>query len=317
MARSYVSGYVDGMSKTVIPISGRVVAITGGARGLGLATAKALATHGARVAIGDLDGSLASVEAAALPGPGPHAGYALDVTDPVSFEAFLEQAGELGPRDVMINNAGIMPVRAFADEDPVVTRRQVEINVFGVLTGTRLALDRMLPRGRGHVVNVAPAPRRNRRRGHAVTVAAAGGRVAVPGEAVYTATKHAIVGFDEALRVEVRGKGIEVSTIMPSLAATELASGMQPPRFVPMVKPEQVAKAIVKTLERPKLEVIVPAWTTPLIRITLALPPDLRDKIRHFFRIEEVGGEIDNTARAAYEARYQRPVAADEHELAR
>jgi NAD(P)-dependent dehydrogenase (short-subunit alcohol dehydrogenase family) len=289
------------MSKTLIPISGRMVAITGGARGLGLATAKELASRGARVAIGDLDAELARVEAAALPGPGPHAGFALDVTDPVSFAMFLDQAAELGPLDVLVNNAGIMPVRPFAEEDPAVTRRQVEINVLGVTTGARLALDRMLPRGSGHIVNVASAA----------------GRVPVPGEAVYTATKHAVVGFGEALRVELKGKGIEVSTIMPSLAATELAAGMQPPRFVPMVKPEQVAEAIAKTLERPKLEVIVPSWITPLVRLTLALPPDIRDRTRRFFRIEELGGEIDVSARASYEERYKRPVAADEHELAR
>src|SRR4051795_6893275 len=289
------------MSKTLIPISGRVVAITGAARGLGLATARELASRGARIAIGDLDGDLASVEAAALPGAGPHAGCSLDVTDPESFERFVDAAAELGPLDVMINNAGIMPVRAFAEEDPIITRRQVEINLLGVMTGTRLALDRMLPRGRGHIVNVASAA----------------GRVAVPGEAVYTATKHAVVGFDEALRVELRQSGIEVSTIMPSLAATELASGMRPPRFVPMVKPEQVARAIAKTLERPKLEVIVPAWTTPLIRSTMALPPNWRDRVREFFQIGEVGSEIDTQARAAYEERTQRPVAADEHELAR
>jgi short-subunit dehydrogenase len=159
----------------------------------------------------------------------------------------------------------------------------------------------MLPRSSGHIVNIASAA----------------GRVAVPGEAVYTATKHAVVGFGEALRVELRGSGVEVSTILPSLAATELAAGMQPPRFVPMVKPEQVAKAIAKTLERPKLEVFVPAWATPLIRMTIALPPNARDKIRHFFRIEEVGVEIDSSARAAYVERYQRPVAADDQELAR
>jgi NAD(P)-dependent dehydrogenase (short-subunit alcohol dehydrogenase family) len=288
------------MSKNAIPISGRTVAITGGARGLGLATAKALAERGARVAIGDLDGELARVEAAALPGPGPHAGYKLDVTDPESFDRFLVEAGELGTLDVLVNNAGIMPVRAFAEEDPVVTRRQIEINVLGVTTGTRLALGRMLPRGRGHIVNVASAA----------------GRVAVPGEAVYTATKHAVVGFGEALRVELRGTGVEVSTILPSLANTELASGMKPPRFVPLVSPEQVANAIAKVLERPKLEVIVPAWTTPLIRSTLMLPPNLRDKVRDFFRIGELGTEIDSQARAAYEERYQRPVAADEHELA-
>ena len=289
------------MPKTLIPINRRTVAITGGARGLGLATAKELASRGACVAIGDLDGNLARVEAAALPAPGPHGGYPLDVTDPESFGLFLDQAAELGPLDVLINNAGIMPVRAFADEDPVVTRRQVEINVLGVMTGTRLALDRMLPRGSGHIVNVSSAA----------------GRVAVPGEAVYTATKHAVVGFGEALRVELRGTGIEVSTIMPSLAATELAAGMQPPRFVPLVKPEQVARAIAKTLERPKLEVMVPGWTTPLVRMTLALPANARDKVRHFFRIEEVVGDIDMSARASYVDRYKRPVAADEPELAR
>jgi len=290
------------MPRTRIPISGRTVAITGGARGLGLATAQVLAARGARVALGDLDGDLARDEAAALPGPGPHAGYALDVTNADSFAVFLGQAAELGDLDVLINNAGIMPVKAFAQEDPVVTRRQVEINLLGVTTGTRMALDRMLPRGRGHIVNIASAA----------------GRVAVPGEAVYTATKHAVVGFDEALRVELRGTGVDVSTIMPSLAATELASGMRPPRFVPMVKPEQVANAIAKTLERPKLEVIVPAWTTPLIRMTLALPPGVRDRVRDFFRIGEVGSEIDESARASYVERYERPVAADdEPELAR
>jgi NAD(P)-dependent dehydrogenase (short-subunit alcohol dehydrogenase family) len=289
------------MSRTVIPLAGRVVAVTGAARGLGLATAKALAVRGARLAIADLDGELARVEAAALPGPGPHAGYAADVTDPDAFAAFLDEAErDLGPIDVLVNNAGIMPVGPFVQEEPSVTRRQIEINLLGVITGTRLALDRMLPRGRGHVVNLASAA----------------GRVAVPGEAVYTATKHAVVGFGEALRAELRGTGIHVTTVMPSLAATELAAGMRPPRFVPMVQPEQVADAIAGALERPKLEVIVPAWTTGLIRLQLAMPAGFRDAMRRFFRIEEVSGEIDYGARASYVDRYERPVVADEHELA-
>src|SRR3954447_25162902 len=172
------------MPTTSVAIRGRTVAITGGARGLGLATAKELASRGARVAIGDLDGDLAGVEAAALPGPGPHAGHALDVTDQESFAAFLDQASELGSLHVLINNAGIMPVGPFVQEDPIVTRRQFEINLLGVMTGTRLALDRMLSRRSGHIVNISSAA----------------GRVAVPGEAVYTATKHAVVGFGEGAR---------------------------------------------------------------------------------------------------------------------
>ncbi|MEA2424579.1 MAG: hypothetical protein QOH13_989 [Thermoleophilaceae bacterium] len=289
------------MPKTLIPLGGRVVAITGAARGLGLATAKALAERGARVAIADLDGDLARVEAAALPGPGPHAGYVADVTDPAGFAAFLDDTErDLGPLDVLVNNAGIMPVGPFAQEDPSVTRKQVEINVLGVMTGTRLALDRMLPRRRGHIVNLASAA----------------GRVAVPGEAVYTATKHAVVGFGEALRAELRDSGVEVTTVMPSLAATELAAGMSPPRFVPMVKPEQVAAAIAGALESPTLEVIVPAWITPLVRIQLAGSARFRDFLRRLFRVEEVGGQIDYGARAAYVERSERPLAVDEHELA-
>jgi NAD(P)-dependent dehydrogenase (short-subunit alcohol dehydrogenase family) len=283
------------MSTASLPIAGRVVAITGGARGLGLATAKALAERGARIAIGDLDGDLAQAEAAVLPG-GPHAGWQLDVTEPDRFAAFLDDVErELGPLDVLINNAGIMPVAPFTQEDPATTRRQVEINLLALLSGTRLALDRMLPRGRGHVVNVASAA----------------GRVAVPGEAVYTATKHAVVGFDEALRVELRGTGVEVTTVMPSLAATELASGMNPPRFVPMVKPEHVAAAIARALEKPRLEVYVPSWTTPLIRLQLALGVRGRDFLRRLFKIESLEGDLDPAARAAYVARTERAVAAE------
>jgi NADP-dependent 3-hydroxy acid dehydrogenase YdfG len=283
------------MSATPIPIAGRVVAITGGARGLGLATAKALAARGARVSIGDLDGDLAQAEAALLPG-GPHLGVALDVTDPEQFSSFLDETeSELGPLDVMINNAGIMPVGRFQAEDPATTRRQVEINLLALLSGTRLALDRMVPRRRGHIVNLASAA----------------GKVAVPGEAVYTATKHAVVGFNEALRPELRGTGVELTTIMPSLAATELASGMRPPRFVPMVRPEQVAEAIAGALERPRLEVIVPAWITPLVRMQLAMGVRARDFLRRVFKLESLEGELDPAARAAYVARTEREVAAD------
>ena len=205
----------------------RVVAITGGARGLGLATATELAGRGCRVAIGDLDADLARAEAAALPGDG-HAGYALDVTEEESFEAFLDAVErELGPLDVLVNNAGIMPVAPVLQERPQVIRAQVEINLMGVITGTRLALARMVPRGRGHVINLASGA----------------GKVPVAGEATYSATKHAVVGFDEALMGELAGTGVHVTTVMPSLANTELATGLRPPRFVPLVEPGQVARA--------------------------------------------------------------------------
>jgi len=103
---------------------GTVVAITGGARGIGRATANALAREGAKVAIGDLDADLAAKEAAAIGGDA--VGLGLDVTDRDSFEAFLDAVEEkLGPLDVLVNNAGIMPLGRFIEEDDASTIRQM------------------------------------------------------------------------------------------------------------------------------------------------------------------------------------------------
>ena len=80
----------------------------------------------------------------------------LDVTDEASFEAFLDYVEEtLGPIDILINNAGIMPVSRLIDEPAQVMRRIIDINVMGVIIGSKLAAQRMVPRRRGHIINVA------------------------------------------------------------------------------------------------------------------------------------------------------------------
>ena len=142
------------MAKERQALGGKVVAITGGARGIGKATATALVRKGCRVAIGDIDLGLAEQTAAAL-GGGTIA-LPLDVTDRASFAAFLDEAErQLGPVDVVINNAGIMPVTPFVEESEESVRRQIDINLHGVITGTQLAIERMRPRGTGHIVNIA------------------------------------------------------------------------------------------------------------------------------------------------------------------
>ncbi len=278
------------------PIVGRVVAITGGARGLGLATARALAGRGARVAIGDLDGDLAQAEAAALPGAGPHLGAALDVTDSSQFTAFLDAAeAALGPVDVLVNNAGIMVVEPFIDEDPALTRREVEINVLALINGTQIALKRMVPRRRGHIVNIASAA----------------GKTGLAGEATYCATKHAVVGFDESLRVEFKGSGVDITTVMPGLANTELAAGMQAGRGVALVEPEEVAEAIVGALERGTPEVFVPAKIGPLLRMQAIMPRRLRDLVAKGFQTDRIATNVDRAARAAYHERAARKLAVE------
>src|SRR3954467_13050037 len=103
------------MAKEPRSLRGKVVAITGGARGIGKATAKALAREGANVAIGDLDADLARATASELREGA--VGRGLHATGRASFEHFLDQVSErLGPLDVLINNAGIMPIGPFAEE---------------------------------------------------------------------------------------------------------------------------------------------------------------------------------------------------------
>src|SRR5438105_3118833 len=190
------------MAKTVRSLTGQVVAITGGARGIGRATAAALIAQGARGAIGDIDAPLAEKTASELalrsrpPAPDPPAiGLPLDVTDRESFAAFLDETErQLGPLDVLINNAGIMPVGPFEKETDACAERLVDINIHGVILGSKLAIERFKPRGRGHIVQLA-------------SIAGKGG---FPGGATYCATKHAVVGLTEGLRAELRGTGIEM-----------------------------------------------------------------------------------------------------------
>src|SRR4051794_4320554 len=120
------------MAKQANILTGRVAAITGGARGIGKETARALVRQGMKVGIGDLDLQAAEATADEL-GSGVEA-FELDVTKRESVAAFVDGVEErLGPLDVMINNAGIMQLGSFLAEDDNTTLRQIDINVSGVI----------------------------------------------------------------------------------------------------------------------------------------------------------------------------------------
>ena len=268
-------------------LRGKVVAITGGARGIGLATANAFAQRGALVAIGDLDAAGAPAAAERI-GRGA-TGVALDVTDRASFESFLSEVQHrLGPLDVMVNNAGIQHVGLFADETDASTDIQIAVNLGGVLNGTKLALVRMGPRGRGHIVNLASI----------------GGKIASPGGATYSATKHAVVGLSESLRGELRGSGIAVSIVMPAIIATEMADGLGSARGVRPVEPIVVGRAIVRTVLRGRgADVYVPGYTGAINTAMSVMPRSWRDAIQHLMRADTVLTDVDQSARAGYNTR--------------
>ena len=263
-------------------LAGRVVAVTGGARGIGRAIASRAASRGARVAVGDLDPALAAEV------PGAEAGLELDVTDVESFRRFLDQVEErLGPLDVLVNNAGIMFVGAFLEQDLAALRRQTDVNLHGVMIGTRLALERMGPRDRGHVVNITSA----------------GSYMPTPGEAMYSATKHAARAFTEAVREELRGTGIQITAVMPGLVRTELAAGTKAGRGTQWVEPEEVAEAVVAAMERPRPDVFVPRSIGPLLRFHNFLPLRGRQALARLFEVDKVAMGADPAERAAYLAR--------------
>jgi len=276
-----------GRRRHPIALTGKVVAITGGARGIGRATAAALVRKGALVAIGDVDVELAERTAAEL-GGGTLA-LPLDVTDRDSFERFLDAAEQqLGPLEVLVNNAGIMQLGRFADESDAVTQRQVDINLHGVIHGSKLALQRFLPRGRGHLVNIASTA----------------GKAGVPGGATYSATKHAVVGLTEAIRGEIRGSGVETSVVMPVPVNTELAAGLVSGRgLTATVEPEQVADAIVAALERPRHDVYVPSAISIGVRLGALLPRRLGEALGRSAKTDRILADADPAARAAYEQR--------------
>jgi NADP-dependent 3-hydroxy acid dehydrogenase YdfG len=267
-------------------LAGKVVAITGAARGIGKATATALTRKGARVAIGDLDLELAQQTTAELGGGA--VALQLDVTDRDSFSSFLDEAErELGPLDVLINNAGIMPLGRFADEDDATAQRMVDINLHGVILGTKLALARMEPRNQGHIVNIASQA----------------GKAGFPGGATYCATKHAVVGLSEAVRAELFETDIEVSCVMPAIVNTELAAGLKEARGLKNLEPEQVADAIVNALESPRFDVWVPRSTQSISTVLTLVPRRGREAIARLLKADKVLAEADPAQRVAYEDR--------------
>jgi short-subunit dehydrogenase len=278
-------------------LAGKVVAITGGGRGIGAATAAALAREGAKVAIGDLDLDVAQRTADEL---GATA-FPLDVTDRTGFTKFLEEVeGGLGPVDVLINNAGIMPLGRFEDESDRSTTHLLEINLHGVIHGTREAIRRMRPRGSGHIVNIASAA----------------GKAGFPGAATYCATKHGVVGLSEAVRMELRGSGVDLTVVMPAIVRTELAAGLKEARFFKSVEATDVAEAIVKALRKPKFEVYVPASLDAMNRITRLLPRSVAEWIVRSLKGDQILFDAERDARKDYEARAAASAPTTDREIA-
>ncbi|WP_024801382.1 SDR family oxidoreductase [Nocardia sp. BMG51109] len=273
------------MAKSRTAVAGRVVAVTGGARGIGRSIAAELTGRGARVAIGDVDAEAAARTAADL---GLGAGLPLDVTDHDSFAEFLDAAErELGPIDALINNAGIMPVGRFTAESDEITHRILDINVYGVMLGTKLALPRMLSRRAGHIVNIASLAGEN----------------PTPGMATYCASKQAVLGFTEAMRLEHRGTGVRFSAVLPTFTRTELIAGTRAPMGL-LAEPGDVARAVAELIARPRRRVVVTRLAGILAGLNKLTPRRVGEFSSRRLGVDRIFlDEVDHAARRDYDER--------------
>ena len=269
-----------------VSVSGKTIAVTGGARGIGLAIATALHGLGGKVAIGDIDESAVRDAGSRL---GLEISGALDVTDRRSFTEFLDNVeNQLGPIDVLVNNAGLIAVGSAVDEDDAVSRRVLDVNIWGVMLGTKLGAQRMLARGRGHVINIGSL----------------GSVLPAAGLATYGATKHAVLGYTETVRLENRGRGVHFSVIMPTLTNTEMIAGFGHARGFKNAEPEDVARAVVDVIAKPKPRVFVPRSVGIAISAQRLMPQRVSEAFGRALGTDRVcTTDLQTDKRAAYARR--------------
>jgi short-subunit dehydrogenase len=237
--------------------------VTGAGRGLGKLLAGLLVARGHRVLVTDVDVETANATAGML-GPNAHA-RALDVRDAAQTTAarddILARAGTL---DVWINNAGVLVTGPAWEQDAATLRLMLEVNALGTMNGTIAAIEAMRERG-GHIVNI-------------VSLA---GITAVPGEAVYAASKHAAIAFSLSTLADLRlagVTGIDISCVCPDGIWTPmLHDKLDDPAAAlsfsgKLLQPEEVVAAVAKVLDRPRPVTTVPRWRGAQARLADAVP---------------------------------------------
>ena len=266
------------------PLKGRVIAVTGGARGIGDASARALAAAGAHVAIGDLDVDLATRSAEAYGG----LAVPLDVTSQTSFAGFLDKVeAEYGRVDGLLNNAGIMVIGRHLEVPLDAQLKQLDINLRGVILGCHEAAQRMVRSGGGQIVNIASLA----------------GRIPPPASAVYAGTKAAVIAVSESLDAELADQGVRVAALLPSFTSTGLIDGTTAPRLSAPISPDKVAAAVVRLFRKHRAVAVVPRSLAYGSTQWAVMPTGMKRWIHRRTGMDTMFADYDHAARAAYEER--------------
>lgn len=237
-------------------IAGSTALITGGASGIGYLTGKLLLEQGAaHLVIWDVQEEAMRRVVSELASRGHRVtGFRVDVTDLAEVRRTLHEMQRGGIAvDLLINNAGIIVGKQFAAHSHEEIQRTMAINALAPMHVAREVLTGMLERGGGHIVNIASAA----------------GTVSNPGMSVYSASKWAVIGWSDSLRIEMERSrsGVRVTTVMPYYTDTGMFAGVRS-RVIPILKPEYVAREIVSAIRKNRIFLYLPRWMrlVPLLR---------------------------------------------------
>jgi len=259
----------------VTAISNKHVLITGGASGLGRLLALRCAELGATLSVWDLDeaGAQATAAAAADLGLGRARAFACDVG---ARDQVLQRAAETmqtqGPVDILVNNAGVVSGRPLLELSAEHIERTFRVNTLALFWTTGAFLPDMAARGSGHIV----------------TVASAAGLMGSPRETDYAASKFAAVGFNEALRLELRrtAPGLKTTVVCPYYIDTGMFEGVKTrfPLLLPILKEEDVTRRIVRAIQRDAQQLVMP-WMVRTLPAMRLLPVWAFDSLADFLGI--------------------------------
>ncbi len=265
----------------LVDLSGKVVVITGGGGGIGLATAEAFVREGCRVAICDrredlLEEAREQLESCAEVHVGEVLATVIDVSDEGQVKRFVAEVVDRWERvDVLVNNAGYGVHKPFLEMSVDDIRGQTETNYMSAVHATKAALEYMVPSGHGHVINIA-------------SVVA---KLPVPNSGAYAATKAALDSLSLTLRAELSEHSIAVTTVYPTATRntnffkTSGSPAEQTAARFFMKEPKEVADAVVKAAKRPRAEVHVGVQTRLLPVVRALLPPLVRLALRWIARV--------------------------------
>ncbi len=250
-------------------IASKHVVITGAARGIGRLMASRMADRGAAITLLDLDeGRLASAVGQIRDAGGQACGCACDVSAREQVaRAALRVVEEIGPVDILVNNAGVVSGSWLLDLTDEQIERTFGVDALALFWVTRAFLPPMIERDDGHIV----------------TIASAAGLIGTCEQTDYAASKHAAVGFDEALHMELRRLAPHVRTtvVCPYYIDTGMFAGVRTrfPRLLPILREEDVAERVLRAVEHDQRRVLIPRVIRVVPILREVLPPSVFDKI--------------------------------------